>query len=107
VLLRRCDGLLSAIYQRQYISSSQRFPSAPRLSAAAQCALDVFDSLADSPSLHMSYCMQQGDLQLVHNHNMLHDRSAFYDGDDGDVVTRRHLLRAWIAPLAGATTITS
>ena len=37
-----------------------------------------------------------GDIQLIHNYSMLHDRSAFVDG--GSPGGRRHLLRAWIAP---------
>lgn len=37
--------------------------------------------------------MAPGDIQFVHNHTLLHDRTAFVDGEGG----RRHLLRAWIA----------
>ncbi|MBU2092182.1 MAG: TauD/TfdA family dioxygenase, partial [Alphaproteobacteria bacterium] len=38
------ENLLSAIYQRQYIDSSQRFPDAPRQSPALVEALDLFDA---------------------------------------------------------------
>ncbi len=37
------QGYLTAIYQRQYIDSAQRFPEAPRLSPELVEALDLFD----------------------------------------------------------------
>jgi hypothetical protein len=36
-----------------------------------------------------------GDMQFVHNHTMLHDRTGFEDWPDPD--RRRHLLRLWLA----------
>ena len=92
-------GRLSAIYQRQYIDSAQRHPGAPRLSALQLEALDLFDRLANDPRLHFLMELQPGDIQLVHNHTLLHDRTAFVDWDDQ--TRRRHLLRLWLAP-AGA-----
>ena len=37
-----------------------------------------------------------GDIQLVHNHTVLHDRTAFDDWPEPE--RRRHLLRLWLAP---------
>ena len=37
-----------------------------------------------------------GDIQLVHNHTLLHDRTAFTDWPEAE--RRRHLLRLWLAP---------
>jgi hypothetical protein len=88
-------GLLSAIYQRQYIDSAQRFPEAPRLAARQVEALDMFDSLANDPKLHLFMEFAPGDVQLVHNHTMLHDRTSFIDWPDP--ARRRHLLRLWLA----------
>ena len=89
-------GQMSAIYQRQYIDSAQRFADAPRLSPLTVEALDLFDRLANDPALHMLMQLQRGDLQLVHNHTLLHDRTAFEDW--ADPARRRHLLRLWLAP---------
>ena len=89
------EGFLSAIYQRQYIDSAQRFPDAPRLGPAQVEALDLFDSLANDPRLNMFMAFQPGDVQLVHNHTMLHDRTAFVDWPEPG--RRRHLLRLWLA----------
>jgi Taurine catabolism dioxygenase TauD, TfdA family len=89
------QGTLNAIYQRQYINSAQRFPEAPRLTPAHIAALDLFDSLADDPALNMTMAFQPGDVQLVHNHTVLHDRTAFVDWPEPE--RRRHLLRLWLA----------
>ena len=40
--------------------------------------------------------LELGDIQLVHNHTILHDRTAFEDYAEPD--RKRHLLRLWIAP---------
>ena len=90
------DGLMSAIYQRQYIDSAQRFEQAPRLTPAHVEALDLLDSLANDPALHFLMRLERGDVQLVHNHTLLHDRTAFTDGPEPE--PRRHLLRLWLAP---------
>jgi hypothetical protein len=89
-------GALSAIYQRQYIDSAQRFTDAPRLAPIHVEALNLFDALADDPALHLTMALEPGDLQFVHNHNLLHDRTAFEDFPEP--ARRRHLLRLWLAP---------
>jgi hypothetical protein len=89
------EGLLSAVYQRKYIDSARRFVGAP-LSAQQKEALDLLDALADDPALNLSMQLKAGDIQLVHNHTLLHDRTAFEDWPEPE--RRRHLLRLWLAP---------
>lgn len=92
-------GEMSTIYQRQYIDSAQRFAQAMRLTDLHRQALDMFDSLANDRQLHIVMRLQEGDMQFVHNHNMLHDRTAFTDWPNPAL--RRHLLRLWLSsPLA-------
>ena len=86
---------LTVFYQRQYIESAQRFEDAPRLTKAHFEALDLFDSLCNDPSLHLSMMLEKGDMQFVYNHNMLHDRTGFEDWPEID--KRRHLLRLWLS----------
>ena len=90
------EGLLSAIYQRQYIESARRFPGVAPLSPVQIEALDLFDELANDPKLNLTMELQPGDIQLVHNHTSLHDRTAFEDFAEPD--RKRHLLRLWVAP---------
>lgn len=88
-------GRLTVFYQRQYYDSAQRFAEAPRLTAEDVEALDLFDTLANDPRLHLEMRLAPGDMQFVHNHTMLHDRTAFEDWPESSL--RRHLLRLWLA----------
>jgi hypothetical protein len=87
--------LLSTIYQRKYIDSARRLVGTP-LTPQLQEALDLFDALADDPRLNLPMELRSGDVQLVHNHTLLHDRTAFEDWPQPE--RKRHLLRLWLAP---------
>jgi hypothetical protein len=89
------QGYLSAIYAPHYVRSSQRFPQAPRLAAEDLAALDCFDRLAEDAELRLDMAFQPGDMQFVHNHTTLHDRTAFEDWPEPE--RKRHLLRLWLA----------
>ena len=91
------EGLVSAIYQRQYIESARRFPGVPPLTPLQIEALDLLDELANDSKLNLMMELQPGDIQLVHNHTILHDRTAFDDYPEPD--RKRHLLRLWLAPV--------
>src|SRR5215510_9752884 len=90
------DSLVSAIYQRQYIESARRFPGVPPLTPLQIEALDLLDELANDPNLNLMMELRPGDIQLVHNHTILHDRTAFEDYPEPE--RKRHLLRLWLAP---------
>ena len=90
------QGAFAAIYQRQYVNSAQRFADAPRLTPPQVEALDALDALAEDPTLHLMMSLEPGDLQFVHNHGLLHDRTAFDDWPEP--ARRRYLLRLWLAP---------
>jgi hypothetical protein len=86
---------LTVFYQRQYFDSAQRFEDARRLTTEDRAALDYFDLLANDPTMTLSMRLEPGDLQFVHNHTLLHDRTGFQDGPD--LEHKRHLLRLWLA----------
>lgn len=88
-------GYLSALYARRYIESARRFDEVPELTAEQREALDLFDALANDPSLNLQMEFRPGDVQLVHNHTILHDRTAYEDWEEPD--RKRHLLRLWLA----------
>jgi len=87
------DDSLTTIYQRQYIDSAARFDDAPRLSTDMIRALDLFDDIANDPAMHLSMTLEVGDIQFVHNHSLLHDRTSFVDKPGSP----RHLLRLWLS----------
>jgi hypothetical protein len=88
--------LLSTLYHRSYIESARRFADVPPLTARQTEALDAFDGLANDPALHFFMEFRAGDVQLVCNHTLLHDRTAFEDWSEPG--RKRHLLRLWLAP---------
>ncbi len=89
------EGKLTVFYQRQYINSAQRFEGAMRLTPGHIEALDMFDTLANDPDLHLTMRLQPGDMQFVYNHAQLHDRTGFIDWPDP--AQRRHLFRLWLS----------
>ena len=88
---------LSTIFSGQYIRSAQaNFPEARRLTAAEHEALDYLDALSNDPEVNLTIEFRPGDMQFVHNHQILHSRTDFEDWPERE--KRRHLLRLWLAP---------
>jgi hypothetical protein len=90
-------GLISTYYSRRYAESAQRLAQAPRLDERHREAFDLLDELAEH--LHFDMVFRPGDVQLVHNHTVLHDRTAFEDWPEPE--RKRHLLRLWLCPPNG------
>jgi hypothetical protein len=92
-------GLLTSYYVRRYIDSAQRLPEVPRLTPRQLAALDAFDALLDDETLHLKMDFEPGDIQLLHNHQILHDRTEYEDWPEPE--RKRHLLRLWLCPPDG------
>jgi hypothetical protein len=92
------EGCFAGIYQRQYIESARRFDGVAPLTTLQHAALDRLDTLANDPAFHIELDFRPGDIQLVNNHVLFHDRTAFEDWPEPH--RRRHLLRLWLAPPA-------
>jgi hypothetical protein len=92
-------GRVSVLYSRLHIGSSQRFPEARRLAPEDIEALDMLAALAGDDELRLDMTFMPGDIQFLHNHTILHARTAYEDWLDAE--RKRHLLRLWLAP-AGA-----
>ncbi len=96
------DGVVSVLYSRLHITSSQRFPEARRLAPEDIEALDMLTALAGSDELRLDMQFMPGDIQLLHNHTIVHARTGFEDWPEPE--RKRHLLRLWLAP-PGARTL--
>lgn len=94
------EGQLTTIYSGQYIRSAQQnFPEARRLTPAESEALQMFDDLTRDPSLNLKIEFRPGDMQFLHNHQILHSRTDFEDWPEPE--RRRHLFRLWLSPPGG------
>ena len=90
-------GTLSTMYNREYMESAQRFEDVSRLTDRHREAFDLFDSLCGELKLAMD--LVPGDMQFLHNHQILHARTAYEDWPDD--ARKRHLLRLWLCPPVG------
>ena len=77
-----------------YIYSSQRHPSAPRITDKAREALEWMDAAAESGRWSVFMDFQPGDMQFVNNYHVLHGRTAYEDDRASGQV--RHLKRLWL-----------
>lgn len=94
------EGLLTTIYVGQYIRSAQaHFPQARRLSPVELEAIAMLDELANDPGLSLQIRFEPGDMQFIHNHQILHARTDFEDWPEPE--RKRHLLRLWLSPKEG------
>jgi hypothetical protein len=99
-IFNRHRGLLSGIYLRHYIEEAQaRFPAAPRLTPEQYAVMDLVDALVNDPAIHLQMAFLPGDMQFLHNHQILHSRNDFENWPEPE--RHRHLLRLWMAPSEG------
>ena len=89
-------GHLTTIYARDFIEAAQkRHTDIPRLTEQQLEALDMLDSLACSEAIRLDMAFEPGDIQLLHNHQILHARTAYEDYSEPE--RRRHLMRLWLS----------
>lgn len=90
------DGRITTrICSLVYYESAARFGEQYRPSAAQREALEAVQRIANRPELMLTMDFQEGDIQLINNHTMLHAREAYEDHPEPE--RQRHLLRMWIA----------
>lgn len=92
-------GCMTTIYARDFIEAAQRFENIPRLTAEQIDAMDLLDELAASDELRLDMDFRPGDIQILHNHQILHARTTYEDYPEPE--RRRHLLRLWLSPSNG------
>ena len=90
-----CGGRMVVTYVRSAIRKGQLISGVPRLSAIQEEALDLLDSLAADPAIHLSMEFRPGDIQMLCNHWIMHSRTSYEDWPEPE--RRRHLLRLWLA----------
>lgn len=78
-----------------YYDSAARFGAQYKPTAKQREALVMVQEIANRPELVLSMAFEEGDMQLINNHVVLHAREAYVDFDEPG--RERHLLRMWIA----------
>ena len=78
-----------------YYESVARFGEQYRPTGIQREALEKVQEIANRSELMLSMDFQEGDIQLLNNHTMLHARTAYVDYDEPG--RQRHLLRMWLA----------
>ena len=71
----------------------------PPLTDAQNAAFDLFDEIAEMSHVQLRMEFEPGDMQFLHNPQILHDRTEFEDWNMTD--KRRHLLRLWLCAQDG------
>ena len=61
--------------------------------------MDLIDELVNDPAIHLQMSFEPGDMQFLHNHQILHSRNDFENWPEPE--RHRHLLRLWMAPHTG------
>ena len=89
------DGYFAARYIRNHIRSSQLRTDTPRLTERDHRALDIIQELAETDDFRFDMVLEQGDMQFINNHLLIHSRTHFEDHDAPD--RKRHLLRLWLS----------
>jgi hypothetical protein len=92
-------GRLTTVYARDFITAAQRFDHVPRLTPLQIEAMDMLDDLAASEEYRLDMDFRPGDIQLLHNHQILHARTAYEDYPEPE--RKRHLLRLWLSARNG------
>jgi hypothetical protein len=91
----RNGQVTTRIVSRPYYESAARHGEQYRPTALQLEALDKVQEIANRPELMLSMDFQEGDIQLINNHILLHAREGYEDYPEPG--RERHLLRMWIA----------
>ena len=91
------DGFFSARGLSSYVLKAQRLPGVPPFSEAQKEAIALFRKTVSECAVDLDF--RPGDIQLLHNHVVLHSRSAYEDWPEPN--RKRHLLRLWLHDRAG------
>lgn len=85
-------GHFSARGVSSYIFKAQKIPGVPRFTPAQEEAIALFRKTVAECAVDLDF--EPGDIQLLHNHVVLHSRSAYEDWPEP--ARKRHLLRLWL-----------
>lgn len=86
---------ITTYYARDFFDGAQRHDGVPPVSRAQTEAMDLFEHLAERPDIRLDMELEPGDMQFVHNHQIVHSRTGYEDHPEPE--RKRHLLRLWLS----------
>jgi hypothetical protein len=89
------QGRLIVAFVYRFIMSAPELHGLPDLDPIQREAIETLISLAAEQTMHVSMDFQPGDIQLVNNLAILHNRTSYTD--HSPPAPPRHLLRLWLA----------
>lgn len=89
------DDRLRTFWHSDYFRSVERHPTAPRFTEAERELLDLYEEIASSPEFRLDMQLEEGDVQWISNHTVVHSRTGYEEWPQPD--RRRHLLRLWLS----------
>ncbi|MDG2111760.1 MAG: TauD/TfdA family dioxygenase [Actinomycetota bacterium] len=89
------NGRVSCVYVRTNILLAPENAGAPPLTDRQVEAVAMVKEVASEPDMWVERTFGPGTMLFVHNHSVLHLRTAFTDWDDPE--RKRHLLRIWLS----------
>jgi alpha-ketoglutarate-dependent taurine dioxygenase len=93
------EGRLSCRFNEKAILTSEQLPGVPPMTETERSTVRLVAELAMDPRFCIELRLEPGDMLLLCNHTVFHNRSSFDDGEDDS--ERRLLLRKWINLDAG------
>ncbi len=87
-------GELRTFFHTLYFRTAARYEHV-RLSDQDRELLDVYDGICADPANFLDMALEEGDIQLLSNHTILHSRTDYRDHPEPS--RKRHLLRLWVS----------
>ena len=85
---------LRTFWHSDYMRSAERHDTV-QLSERRREVIELYDELANSEQLRLDMWLDEGDVQFISNHTVVHARTGYVDHESPD--ERRHLLRLWLS----------
>lgn len=92
-------GTMTTMYSRDFITVAQQRSEVQPLTQLQIEAMDLLDELAASAEFRLDMDFRRGDIQFLHNHQILHARTGYEDYPEPH--RKRHLLRLWLSAANG------
>ena len=88
------DGeMLRVFWHSDYSRAAERHAGV-EISPRRRELIETFDAIGAEPEMRLDMELEEGDIQFISNHTVVHSRTAYVDHHDP--AERRHLLRLWL-----------